>query len=425
MARFLYTLLFYLVQPLVWLRLYWRSLKAPAYRSRMRERYGHYSHVEAPGEPVLWLHAVSVGETIAAIPLVRRLKADHPSLSIVMTTMTPTGADQVAKQLGDVVSHVYAPYDLPTAVSRFLDNFKPRALVIMETELWPNTIALCKDRGVPVVLANGRLSEKSARGYGRFQSLVGPMLANLDTACVQTEIEAARFRALGLGVEQTLVTGSIKFDVALTDSDRRKASAWRDQWCRQRRAWIAASTHEGEEAILLDAHRALLADDPTLLLILVPRHPERFRPVAALCQGQGFNSQCLSSDKPVDDTTEVLVGDTMGDLLGLFGVSDAAFVGGSLVPRGGHNLLEPALWGVPVLSGPHVFNFAEITRLLEASGGLRTVADAPALAQQLGLLLSDETLRREAGERALAVVEANRGALDQLEQVVVSRLRLS
>lgn len=425
MARFLYTLLFYSIQPLVWLRLYWRSLKAPAYRNRLRERYGSYTHIAKPEGPCLWVHAVSVGETIASVPLIKRLKSDYPSLQVVVTTMTPTGAEQVEKQLGHLVTHAYAPYDLPGAVKGFLQYFQPQALVIMETELWPNTIALCHKAGVPAVLANGRLSEKSARGYGRFKPLVKEMLNNLDLACIQTEIEARRFNDLGMESSRIQVTGSVKFDVALSETDRERAQVWRSSWSQGvRKIWIAASTHDGEETMLLAAHRKLLGEFPSLLLVLVPRHPERFEPVFKLCEDSQFETRRLSSGEPIGDGCQVLVGDTMGDLLALYGTADIAFVGGSLIERGGHNLLEPALWSLPVLSGPYVFNFLEIAERLAEAGGLLTASDESALVSCLGNWLQDESMRLAAGEKAYAVVEANRGALDKLEAVVVDRLGL-
>ena len=411
--RFLYTLLFILLQPLVLLRLLWRSRKAPAYRERMAERYGVYRPYPRL-DSCIWIHAVSVGETIASVPFVKALAAAHPGTPLVVTTTTPTGAERVRSLLGDCVQHVYAPYDLPFAIRSFLRHFKPRLLVIMETELWPNTIHQCRCSGVPVLLANARLSVKSAAGYQRVSRLTRPMLQQLSRVAVQTGTEAGRFVALGLPPSSAVVTGNIKFDMDLGREDQQKARRWRQLWGASRPRWIAASTHEGEDAILLQAHRALRQKHPDLLLILVPRHPERFDAVAGLCREAGFATHRLSEDDELPLDSEVLVGDTMGDLLGLYGAADIAFVAGSLVPQGGHNLLEPALWSLPVLAGPHLFNFQEIAELMQAAGGLQLAADAMALEGAIQHLLADADYRREVGENAFSVVEQNRGALGRL-----------
>ena len=416
--RSLYTLVFYLIQPLVMARLLWRSLKAPAYRERMAERYGFYRGRRPSSSPCIWVHAVSVGKTIASVPLIKQLAARYPQLELVVTTTTPTGAERVQALLGDSVSHVYAPYDLPGALRRFLRQFQPKLLVIIETELWPNMIHYCRRSAVPVVLANGRLSARSAAGYARVASLSRPMLQQLNAAAVQTRVEAQRFIELGLPAERAVVTGNMKFDMALTTADRDKAQNWRQLWCGGRGVWIAASTHEGEDAVILTAHAALLRQFPDLLLILVPRHPERFTEVAEQCRRAGFCCHQLSMGPQLAAGTSVLVGDTMGDLLGLYGVADIAFVGGSLVPRGGHNLLEPALWALPVLAGPHLFNFKEIAELLEQAGGLLSTPDASALEQVIASLLLDTEARKETGQQAYAVVEQNRGALHRLVSVI-------
>lgn len=414
-----YNLLLIVVQPVVLLRLLWRSLRAPEYRHRVLERYGLYPGRPAPpGESCIWVHAVSVGETVASVPLIRGLLRDYPRVPVLVTTMTPTGSERVRALLGDAVAHVYAPYDLPGAVDRFLERFRPRLLIIIETELWPNMIARCRRRGVPVVLANARLSSRSADGYRRVGSLTRAMLGALDAAAIQTQAEAERFEALGLPPERAVVTGNMKFDMALSAADRDKAAGWRAAWQRTAPVWVAASTHEGEEAVVLAVHAALLAAHPGLLLVLVPRHPERFDEAVALSAALGLRTWRLSDAQPPPADVQVLVGDTMGDLLALFGVADIAFVGGSLIERGGHNVLEPALWSIPVLSGPYLFNFLEIGRMMTEAGGLLIVPDEAGLRGALAELLADAARREEVGRRGYAVIAANRGALGRLQGVI-------
>lgn len=420
-VRILYTLVFFLLQPLLVLRLYWRSIKAPAYREDIGQRFGYYR--QPAQQQCIWVHAVSVGETIASVPLIRQLAELHPETPIVVTTTTPTGAERVQALLGDIVSHAYAPYDLPGVLRRFIRHFQPRLLIIMETELWPNMIHYCHSAGVPVILANARLSEKSAAGYQRIGGLVRPMLGQLSAVAVQTDIEAQRFIGLGLPPENAHVTGNIKFDMQLTEQDRTKARSWRLAWSSDRLSWIAASTHEGEDKIILQAHQALLQHHPELLLILVPRHPERFGAAVELARQSGLKPHRLSAGVTLAADANVVVGDTMGDLLGLFGAADIAFVGGSLIPRGGHNLLEPALWSMPVLSGPHLFNFLEIAELMQAAGALQICPDAKALEHSLLAMLQSSAYRQELGSHAYSVVEQNRGSLQRLLDVVDDVMR--
>ncbi|ERT16728.2 3-deoxy-D-manno-octulosonic acid transferase, partial [Pseudomonas putida SJ3] len=364
MNRTLYTLLFHLGLPLVALRLYLRARKAPAYGQRIGERFALNLPLMHQGG--IWVHAVSVGESIAAAPMVRALLKAYPELPITLTCMTPTGSERIRAMFADEprVQHCYLPYDLPWAAGRFLDHVQPKLGIIMETELWPNHIHQCAKRGIPVALANARLSERSARGYGRFARLTRPMLAEMSLIAVQTETEAQRFRDLGARPECVKVTGSIKFDLKIDEQLLPRAKALREQWgAEQRPVWIAASTHDGEDALILQAHRQLLQVHGDALLILVPRHPERFAAVHALCSEQ-FTTVRRSSAAPVDAQTRVLLGDTMGELLFLYALADIAFVGGSLVPTGGHNPLEPAALALPVLMGPHVFNFLEISAML-------------------------------------------------------------
>ncbi|HCG38008.1 MAG TPA: 3-deoxy-D-manno-octulosonic acid transferase [Pseudomonas sp.] len=413
MNRTLYTLLFHLGLPLVFLRLLWRAWRAPAYSRRIGERF-------AIGLPPLrsggiWVHAVSVGESIAAAPMIRELMARYPQLPITVTCMTPTGSERVQALFGDSVQHCYLPYDLPWAAARFLDRLRPRLAVVMETELWPNHIHQCARRGIPVALANARLSARSARGYARFARLTAPMLAKLSLIAVQTEAEAERFRLLGARRECIEVTGSIKFDLTIDPALLTRATDLRGQWAAlERPLWIAASTHAGEDEIILAAHRQLLAEHPQALLILVPRHPERFASVFELCRKEGFVAARRSRDEAVSAATQVLVGDTMGELLFLYALADIAFVGGSLVPNGGHNLLEPAALGKPVLSGPHLFNFLEISAQLRDAGALQEVENATELASAVDTLWKDLPYAERMRAAGLTVLKNNQGALERL-----------
>ncbi|WP_024674254.1 lipid IV(A) 3-deoxy-D-manno-octulosonic acid transferase [Pseudomonas syringae] len=415
MNRTLYTVLFHLGLPLVALRLWLRARKAPAYRQRIGERFAR--GLPAMQHGGVWVHAVSVGESIAAAPMIRALLAQYPQLPITVTCMTPTGSERIKALFASEprIQHCYLPYDLPWAAGRFLDHVQPRLGIIMETELWPNHIHQCARRGIPVVLANARLSERSARGYARFARLTRPMLSAMAWFAVQTEAEAQRFRDLGARPECVTVTGSIKFDLSIDPQLLERAAQLREQWrAAQRPVWIAASTHAGEDESVLSAHRTLLTSHPDALLILVPRHPERFDSVHALCQQQDFATVRRSTAQPVTPDASVLLGDTMGELLFLYALADIAFVGGSLVPNGGHNLLEPAALAKPILSGPHLFNFLEIAAKLRNAGALEEVSDATTLAAVVQRLIDQPELARGMAEAGLAVMKANQGALQRL-----------
>ncbi|MGA5588479.1 lipid IV(A) 3-deoxy-D-manno-octulosonic acid transferase [Pseudomonas siliginis] len=415
MNRTLYTALFYLGLPLVAIRLWLRARKAPAYAKRIGERFTLGMPTLQPGG--IWVHAVSVGESIAAAPMIRALLERYPALPVTVTCMTPTGSERIQALFANEtrIQHCYLPYDLPCAAARFLDRVQPKIAVIMETELWPNHIHQCAKRGIPVALANGRLSQRSAKGYGRFSKLTAPMLAEMSLLAVQTEAEAQRFRDLGARSETVEVTGSIKFDLTIDPQLLQRAAELRSQWQAQDRpVWIAASTHECEDEVVLDAHRRLLANHPDALLILVPRHPERFNSVFELCQREGFATVRRSTGANVDAQTSVLLGDTMGELLFLYALADSAFVGGSLVPNGGHNLLEPAALAKPVLSGPHLFNFLDIAAQLREAGALAEVDDAEGLAVEVQRLFELPRDAQRMAEAGLAVMRRNQGALQRL-----------
>lgn len=419
--RFIYTLFFYLGLPLILMRLCWRARRAPAYAKRWRERFGLVSPLRTE-KTVVWIHTVSVGEFLGALPLIRILQQSS-HLQLVITTTTPTGSERVRAALGDSVMHVYAPYDLPDAIARFLNRVQPRLLVIMETELWPNTIAACARREIPVLLINARLSARSARGYQRFAGITRPMLQQLTGAAIQHGDDAARFAALGLPASATQITGNIKFDLTLSEDLINEAQRLKGIWSQdgRRLVWIAASTHQGEDEIILDAFaRVRATNEPTaknLLLVLVPRHPERFSTVGALCEARGFQV-ARRSQRELPPHADIVLGDTMGELLLMFGASDIAFIGGSLVPNGGHNFIEPAAWQLPLLSGEHVFNFAEVARLLSEAGALKLVDSADTLAQQVEILINDNQERKTRGVAACAVAAANRGALEKTLKII-------
>ena len=424
MSLRLYTLLLRLLLPLVLLRLYWRSLRSPAYRRRIAERlvWGQ----ALPGPAAVWVHAVSVGEVQAAQPLIKHLLTRDPPLPVLVTTTTPTGAARVKDLFGDAVTHRYTPYDLPEMVARLLDAVRPRLVIIMETEIWPNTLAQCARRRIPVVLANARLSARSAKGYRRLARLTRETLARFDLITAQSTADAGRFLELGAAAGRVLVTGSIKFDLRLPASLLNQAEAMRRLWLgragQNRPVWVAASTHEGEDELMLAAHRQVRAQRPTALLVLVPRHPERFERVAGLVQRAGLALVRRSSRAPCPPDTAVFLGDSMGELPVFLAAADAAFIGGSLVPTGGHNPLEAAAVGVPVAFGPHVFNFAAITELLVSEGAAFQITNVQGLADTLDTWLGDAALRARIGENGRRVVADNRGALPRLIDLIEERL---
>jgi len=415
--QFIYSQLIRLALPFILLRLWWQGRQAPELRINWQQRLGF---VPRTSGTVVWVHAVSVGETIAAAPMVRRLLARNPDITILMTAMTDTGLTQAMKMFGDQVQYAYAPYDTPGSIRRFLNRANPRILVIMETEIWPNMIRQSRSRRVPVFLINARLSERSARGYERVKSLVAPIMRSISWVAAQAEKDAERFRRIGVAASKVSVTGSVKFDVDIPEAVRKISFQLRASLS-DRSVWIAGSTHEGEEAQILAAHRQILEAHPSALLIIVPRHPERFESVADTIIQQGFSLARRSRGDGLVGA-EVYLGDTMGELMMLYGASDAAFVGGSLIKRGGHNPLEPAGWGIPVISGPNVFNFETIYQRLVDDRGVVIVSGADELFQHLSTLFDDVDERRASGQRALSVVNKNRGALDRVVDGIIERV---
>ena len=418
LARWLYTLAFYLATPVLLFRLYQRGRDNPGYRQRVLERFGIYAN--APLNASLWLHTVSVGEFMAAQPLIRRLlQANHDS-PIVITTMTPTGSERVQSTFAPEiqagrVAHVYLPYELPAAINSFLSRFSPRILVVLETELWPNLIHFTHKRGIPILIANARLSAKSARGYQKVSLLTRPMLREISVIAAQSEADGERFIELGLPPASLQVTGTVKFDLNVDDELMQQAKALREQWGGQsRKVFIAASTHEGEDEQVLEAFRLIHCERPEALLVLVPRHPERFESAAALLQRHGWKTARFSQSQPVTPETSVVLGDVMGQMLKLLAAADVAFIGGSLEPVGGHNMLEPLAVGTPAITGPHVFNFQMVADLLTEQGALTTVTTPLGLGQAVLALFNDEAARQRLARQGRAVMEQNRGALDRV-----------
>lgn len=410
LLRGLYSAVLYLLAPITLYHLVWRGFRQRAYFQRWSERYASYpvGSADAP----LWLHAVSVGEVNAAAPLVDRLRRDRPDLRLVVTTITPTGSERVLALWGDAVTHVYLPYDLPGAVGRFLDNFRPALALIVETELWPNLLFACRDRGIPAHIINGRLSARSLRGYRVLDPLIRRALRSVRLVAAQSAEDGRRFARLGADPRTVVVTGNLKFDIPPIDT-----AAFLHAFEAHRGArgpvWIAASTHEGEEAAMLEAHLALLRKHPNALLLWAPRHPERFRAVVERAREAGLVVATRSGQGWPEARTQVMVIDTLGELTRFYACAPVAFVGGSLQPVGGHNLLEPAATGAAILSGPHLHNFADIAKRLREAQAMRIVDDAGALSANLEALFADDAARAAMASNARTLLDQGRGALER------------
>ena len=408
MLRFGYTVLLYLLLPLVFLHLWWRGRKEPRYRLHWGERLGCYRAGGTQG--CIWVHSVSVGETRAAQPIIERLLARHPDKCVLVTHMTPTGRATSEQLYGGRVQRCYLPYDYPDAVARFLKRHRPALGLIMETEIWINLIHGCRARSIPLYLVNARLSEKSFKSYARIQRLAAMTLNELTAVAAQTSADAARFEALG--ARNVHVVGNVKFDAAVSHDLVSLGGSWRMRWGNGRPVWLAASTREGEEALLLDVLARVSV--PDLLTVIVPRHPQRFDEIAQLLEGRRI-SYCRRSDEswPTHNVS-VLLGDSMGEMFAYYAACDVAFIGGSLRPFGAHNLLEACALGKPVVVGPSIYNFQEAVELGVAAGGVVQVADAPALADEVTRILGDAQRREAMGQAARAFADAHRGAVERL-----------
>jgi 3-deoxy-D-manno-octulosonic-acid transferase len=427
LLRVLYSAILYLLAPITVYHLIWRGFRQSAYLQRWAERYALYNDVSRsrwPQARTLWVHAVSVGEVNAALPLVQALRRGRPDLRLLVTTITPTGSERVRALWKDEVEHVYLPYDLPGAVGRFLDHYRPMAALIMETELWPNLLFGCRDRGIPSYILNARLSARSLRGYQALAPLVGRALRTVRTVAAQSHADARRFVRLGAREEQTLETGNLKYDVSVPESVPKFAAEFRAH-AAGRPVWIAASTHEDEEAHVIAMHRHLRGQFPGLLLVWAPRHPERFRAVAELARAAGWPVSTRSRARWPQHEDAVFVVDTLGELVNFYACADVAFVGGSLQAIGGHNLLEPAATGTAIVTGPHLHNFVEIAHRLEQAGALRIGANADAVERDVAELLRDDAARARMVEAGRDLIETGRGALGRtmalLEPVLSGR----
>ena len=416
----LYSLVIRIALPISLYYLIWRGLRQREYFDRWSERFALYRGRGL--QSCLWIHAVSVGEVNVAVPLVTALRERMPEQAILVTTTTPTGSARVRALWGDSVRHVYLPYDLPGAVRNFLDHFQPRLALVMETEIWPNLFAELDARGVPLVIANARLSERSLRGYRPIAPLVRSALSGVTVVAAQSEADAARYRKLGAPEAAIQVTGNIKYDLPLPDGVLEQGRRWRTSWGK-RPVWIAASTHPEEEEIIRQAHRALRVEFPRALLLWAPRHPERFAAVAADAVRAGFSVASRRSEGLPLDETDIFVVDTLGELMSFYAAADIAFVGGSLQDVGGHNVLEPAALGIPALVGPHTFNFQEITELMLASGAVQRVIDAGSLAKKLGEQFRHPGERIRRGESGRNRIAGERGALARTLALIEPSLR--
>jgi len=428
-ARFLYNLVFTLAIPFILIRMWLRGGANPGYRQRWAERFALFTfNGKVNG---LLIHSVSVGETLAAEPLVRSLQAANPYLTLTITTTTPTGSDQVKRLYADDLAsgrivHTYLPYDLPWLTTRFIKKIQPSLCIIMETELWPNIIRSCNKQQVPVILANARLSEKSARGYAKFPKLTQPMLQGLDLIAAQHRNDAQRFIGLGIDERKVDVTGSIKFDIKVPEQSLAQGKELKQLWGEARPVLVLASSHEGEDDLILDSYQQLLADFPDLLLVLVPRHPERFDEVAAIVLNRELHlvRRQESFDKgnlQPNSTTQVYLADTMGEMLLLLATADIAVIGGSFIEHGGHNPLEACALAKAVVMGPSDYNFAAISQQLIQQGAMQQ-ASREKLTICLRQLLERPELRTEMGTKGEQVVAANQGAVAHLTELMSEQL---
>ncbi len=406
----LYSLVLHIAFPVTLYHLIWRGLRQREYLHRWNERYA-WPNGQPPLEGTIWVHAVSVGEVLAARPLVDGLLARYPDRPLLVTTITPTGSERVRALWGDRVRHVYLPYDLGSMVRRFLDHARPALAVIVETEIWLNLYVECGRRGIPLVMVNARLSQRSLRGYLPVRKLARLAMRAVRLVAAQSAADAERLARIGADPERIVVTGNLKYDLEVPEGLATQALQWREAWGATRPVWVAASTHPPEEDAVLDAHAGLLARHPDALLLWAPRHPERFTAAAEAAGDRGFSVRTRRADGLPAPDTRVFVIDTMGELLGFFAAADVAFVGGSLCEVGGHNVLEPAALGVPSVVGPHTFNFADVTRRMRQAGALEQVADAAAMADTVRGLLADPARRAGMGAAGRAQVAELSGAL--------------
>ena len=415
--RSLYTFIIYLFVPFVLLRLYFLGFKNPAYRTRWQERFG-FIKWEKQNKPVLWIHAVSVGEVNAAKPVISSLLDQYSNYQILVTTVTPTGAYTIKQHFGEDIRHLYLPYDLPFSVKRFLHLIKPSILITMETEIWPNLYQSCHVAKIPVLIVNARLSEKSSKGYQLVSGLMKQTLRKVDIIAAQTDIDAERFISFGADKNKVIVAGNLKFDITIPHSVTEQAESLKRYFSINRPIWIAASTQEGEEEIILKAHQAILKNYFDAILILAPRHPERVDKVVSLCDAAKLKYIRRTESRSFSSEYSVYILDTLGEMQLHYAASQIAFVGGSLVNTGGQNMMEPASLGLPIISGQYTYNFTEVTQLLTENDALVVVYNAEELAKEVCAMLSDANHRHNMGEKGRKVIEENKGNLKRLMKVI-------
>jgi len=419
-VRLLYTALFYAALPLILLRLLWKGRALPGYRSRISERFGFYTDQIGPID--IWFHAVSVGESEALFPIVKSLLARKADLKILVTSTTPTGSSRITSVLGDSVQHVYLPYDIPLAIKRFLRRFDPRIGVILETEIWPNLYLTMKEQGRELLIINGRLSDKSMRGYRKLGALARSCLEALTLVAAQTKDDAQRYIAVGANPNTVVALGNVKFDIVFDEALQAASRTIRHEILGNRFTWIAGSTHPGEDELILESYISARRRVIGLLLVLAPRHPERSDDIERLCESRGLRVARRSEKGSCGPETDVFLLDTIGELRTFYGASNIAFVAGSLVPHGGQNVLEPAVAGTPVVFGPYVHNFREITsKLLEAGGAIQiqNTLELTAIVEQLH---KDIDLSETISQNARDYVERNRGAVQRITDLLVSQI---
>jgi 3-deoxy-D-manno-octulosonic-acid transferase len=415
--RSFYSCLLYLLIPFILVRLIWRSISAPAYRYRWGERFALYK--KSFPQNVIWFHAVSVGEVEALFPLAKKIQREYPNATLLITTTTPTGSARVKAIMQDSVEHVYLPYDIPCAINRFMRCFKPRMAVIMETEIWPNLFAYCGKNEIPLYIINARLSEKSARGYRKIPGLISPALACVKSIAAQTQDDACRFAAIGAKTETVGTLGNIKFDVDVSNEVIQQGVQLKAELFAGRFVWLIASTHKDEEAIFLEIYKEIKSKIPELLLVVVPRHPERFVEVKKLCEQNQLAVVMRTSGEICRSYDDVYLADTMGELKMLYAASDVAFVGGSMVPVGGHNILEAAAVGTPVLFGPCMANFKEIAEGVLRQDAAIQCQDEGEIINSMIALYVDAEYRQSLVEKGKVFVRQNQGAITRIFDMLI------
>lgn len=415
----IYSLIMYAVQPVIWLRLLWRSKRIPEYRYNWLNRYGFHFYNKNIKPYGIILHAVSLGETLSTRPLIKALLKYYPNITITLTSMTPSGL-KLANQFipHDNIQCTYLPYDLPGSMKRFIKHIKPTVVIIMETELWPNFINILSQNNIPIIIANARLSIHSFDRYKKIHRFLLHIMQRITVIAAQNKSDAYRFRQLGFKKNQLYVTGNLKFNITINQNLRKKIKNLKNIWIKDRLTWIASSTHSGEETLLLAVHKQLLTIFPDLLMILAPRHPDRFFYVSQITKKFGFSYIIKSKGIAPTKNTQIVINDTLGELMLLYGIADIAFIGGSLVPHGGHNPLEAAAHAIPIIMGPHTFNFHDICAKLLESKGLINITDSQSLINTITTLLKHQNLRIYHGNNALTVLKKNQKTLKQLLHIL-------